>query len=163
MAETKCLTDGRRGRPWSNLNLKTRRTESRRSPLEVLQGHRVGRPRGTTTPHFICGDLDLKPRAHKEGRVDKFPQVGNLLPTTLRSCIEASPSSARAEMEGLPRAALGTEDATHPKRGLAEARPPARAAGSCPSPRGGPGARRKTVLKRPTRRGRRVLASVDGL
>lgn len=51
-----------------------------------------------------------------------------------------------------------------PEKGVWQRRgPPARAAEAALVREEGPGKRRKTVLKRPTHRGRRVLASVDGL
>lgn len=122
-------------------------------------GHEVPQPHTS-----FVGTSDSKPRAHKEGRVDKFPQVGNLLPTTLR-LHEASPSSARAEMEGLPSGCPRNRGRHSPEKGVWQRRgPPRRGPQEAALVREeGPGKRRKTVLKRPTRRGRRVLASVDGL
>lgn len=125
MAETKCLTDGRRGRPWSNLNLKTRRTESRRSPLEVLQG-RVGRPRGTTTPHFICGDLGFKTSC-AQGKVGltNFHKWATCYPQ-LSGCTKRAHRQPERRWKDFAWAALGTEDATHPKRGFGRGAAPRR-------------------------------------
>lgn len=106
-----------------------------RSSRDEWGGHEVPQPR---TSFVGTSEIQNLVRT-REGRVDKFPQVGNLLPTTLW-LHEASPSPARAKMEGLPLGCPGDRGRHSPEKGVWQrCGPPARAAGSCSSSRGRPG------------------------
>ena len=142
MAETKCLTGGRERPARSNLDLKTRSRDALPSRCS-----RDGRgARGATTPHFICGGLgDSKARAHKGRPGSPISTSGQPVGTTLTA--RSEPVAARAEVEAPPRAAPGTEDATHPKRGFGSGAAPGEGRRKLLYSREeGQGKRRKTAL-----------------
>ena len=118
MAETKCLTDGRKGRPRLNLNLKTRE-----DGIETLTPRG---PPGTSGEATRCHNPALHlwgPQGFKtscaQGKagLTNFHKWATCYPQ-LSGCTKRAHRQPGRRWKDSSWAAPGTEDATHPKRGF---------------------------------------------